>query len=313
MHYTVADTAIAASEFLVEEEAGACLIRAWAEARSVFAAHSGVLLGWYHSHHFPGLMLSESDEDANERYFGERWQASIVVVPDPARPVGGVFRLYADAEAAERRLPSRFYELLDKPTGVADVGVSSAVIWTNYEIDRGEPAVEFEGPPDVFDPRPDEYEPLRLVMPGEGPKADLLPATGKRRLSPLLGVFVLVTVIVGLLMVANGLYRAPVTTLPQATTVRTLVQRQFFESVDGLNVAIERYDERAADFGVGRIGCDLLATGYAAADASFVRIAANFGPLGAEPSREAQNAYETASAKIAVVNTHFDSSGCPRP
>ncbi len=313
VHYSVADIAIGAGEVLVEEAAGACLIRAWAEARSVFAEYSGVLLGWYHSHHSLGLMLSKSDEDANQRYFGQPWQVSIVVVPDPKRPLGGVYPMYTDAEAAERRPPSPFYELLDEPTVVADLEVASAVIWTNYEIDRGEPAVEIEAPPEVLDPRPDESPPLRLVMPGEGPKADLVPATRKRRLSPLLGVFILVTVVVGLLIVANGLERTPVTTLPQARTVRTLVQRQFFDSVDGLDVAIERYDERAADFEVGRISCDLLATGYAAADASFVEIAASFGPLGAEPGREAQDAYETASAKIAVVNTHFDGSGCPRP
>lgn len=314
VHYSVADTAIAADEVLIEEAAGACLIRAWAEARSVFAEHAGVLLGWYHSHHLLGLMLSESDEDANERYFGQPWQASIVVVPDPRHPLGGVFRLHADAEAAERRRPSRFYELLDRPTGAAgpggaaDPGGASAVIWTNYEIDRREPAVVPEIPEG-----PDEALPFHLVMPGEGPKGDLLPATRKRKLLPLLGAFVLVMVIVGLLMVANGLERTPVTMLPQARTVRTLVQRQFDEAVDGLDVAIERYDERSADFDVGRIDCDLLATGYAAADASFVRIAASFGPLGAEPGREAQDAYETASANIAVVNTHFDGSGCPRP
>ena len=332
VHYSVADTAIAADEVLIEEAAGACLIRAWAEARSVFADHSGVLLGWYHSHQLLGLMLSGSDEDANERYFGQPWQASIVVVPNPKRPLGGIFRLYPDAEAAERRRPSKFYELLDRPTGAADSGgaadsrVASAVIWTNYEIDRREPAVVPEIPAEVFKPRPDgadgadgrdgpdESLPFRLVMPGEGPQGDLLPAMPKRRLSPLLlGVFVLVMVIVVLLIVANGPDPAPVTTLPQARTVRTLLQRQFFESVDGLDIASERYDQRAADFEIGRINCDLLATGYAAADASFVRIAASFGPLGAEPGREARDAYEAASGKIAVINTHFDGSGCPRP
>ncbi len=101
VRYSVADTVIAAQEALVEEASGAFLIRAWAEARSVFDVHSGVLLGWYHSHHLLGLMLSVSDEEVNERFFGQPWQASIVVVPDSKSPLGGVFRLYPDGGVAE--------------------------------------------------------------------------------------------------------------------------------------------------------------------------------------------------------------------
>jgi len=92
-----------------------------------------------------------------------------------------------------------------------------------------------------------------------------------------------------------------------------LDQRRLFGSIDGLTIAVERYDERAIDFDAGRITCDLLATGYAAADAAFVATATNFVALGGEPGREAQDAYEAASAEIAIVNNHFDGSGCPRP
>lgn len=336
VRYSVADTAIAAREVLVEEASGAFLIRAWAEARSAFADHAGVLLGWYHSHHLLGLTLSESDEEVNERYFSQPWQASIVAVPDSKRGLGGVFRLDPDAGVAERRRPSRFYELHDEPTDAASEASASAVIWTNYEVSREEPIEEPSGEsggesggasgsassgalggepqarPEMAEPRQEEPHAVSLVIPGDGDEFDRKPVYRRLKLVPL-GVFVLVMVIVALVTVVRGLDRTPVMVLPQVRTVRTLDQRQLFAAVDGLSIAIERYDERAIDFDAGRISCDLLATGYAAADAAFMETATSFGVLGGEPGREALDAYETASTEIAVVNTHFDGSGCPRP
>jgi proteasome lid subunit RPN8/RPN11 len=315
--YSVADTWIAAQEVLAEEASGAFLIRAWAEARSAFADHFGVLLGWYHSHHLLGLMLSESDEAVNERFFGQPWQAAIVAVPNSNGPLGGVFRLYPDAGVAERRRPSEFYELHDKPVDSTSGEVATAVIWTNYEIGREEPSDEPQAPHSVVEPALDEpasdepYLPP-LVIPGEGPELDLQPANRRRKLVPLV-VFVLVMMTVAAVTVMRGLDRTPVTVLPQVQTVRTLDQRRLFGSIDGLTIAVERYDERAIDFDAGRISCDLLATGYAAADASFVETATYFVALGGETGREAQDAYETASAEISIVNNHFDGSGCPRP
>jgi len=317
VRYSVADTVIAAQEALVEEASGAFLIRAWAEARSVFDVHSGVLLGWYHSHHLLGLMLSVSDEEVNERFFGQPWQASIVVVPDSKSPLGGVFRLYPDGGVAERRRPSPFYELHGRPVDTTGDDVETAVIWTNYEIGCEEPSDEAQDPPAVVervldDPTLDEPYLPPLVIPGEGPELDLQPANRRRKLVPLV-VFGLVMVTVAAVTVMRGLDRTPVTLLPQVQTVRTLDQRRLFASIDGLTIAVERYDERAIDFDAGRITCDLLATGYAAADAAFVETATNLVALGAEPGREAQDAYEAASAEIAIVNNHFDGSGCPRP
>jgi len=328
VQYSVADTAIAAREVLVEEASGAYLIRAWAEARSAFADHAGVLLGWYHSHHLLGLMLSESDEEVNERYFSQPWQASIVAVPDSKRCLGGVFRLDPDAGVAERRRPSRFYELHDEPTDAASEASASAVIWTNYEVGREEPRSESGGEsgsesggesggepqarPEMAEPRQEEPQAVSLVIPGDGDEFDRTPVNRRLKLV-LLGVFLLVMVIVALVMVVRGLDRTPVMVLPQVRTVRTMDQRQLFAAVDGLSIAIERYDERAIDFDAGRINCDLLATGYAAADAAFMETATSFAVLGGEPGREALDAYETASTEIAVVNTHFDGSRCPRP
>lgn len=318
IRYSVADTAIAATDVLLEDASGSYLIRAWADAQSVFAGHSGVLLGWYHSHLLLGLSLSGSDEDANERYFGQPWQTSIVVVPDPVRPMGGVFRFDPDAGVAERRRPAPFYELLDdQEDSVA--GAASAVVWTNYEIDRGEPVAEVKAGRFEMTARPLERErsvgptrPVQLVIPGDGKSFGMFPAFRRRAWWPI-GVFATVMLFVALLTIARGLDRSPVTTLPQSRTIRTLEERRFFDAVDGLAIALERYAERSADYEAGRIGCDLLATGYAGADASFVRIAARFGELGPEPAEDAQGAYDTSTTEIAAINTHFDGSGCPRP
>ncbi|TFG62143.1 MAG: hypothetical protein E4H28_08045, partial [Gemmatimonadales bacterium] len=149
VNYSVVDTAIAAPEVFAEEASGSYLIRAWAEARSAFADHTGLLVGWYHSHQLLGLILSESDEDANGRYFDQPWQASIIVVPGSKGPLGGVFRLYPDAEMAERRRPSPFYELHDESTSQADAATLSAVKWRNYGIDHREPSYEPQAPPQV--------------------------------------------------------------------------------------------------------------------------------------------------------------------
>ncbi len=318
IRYSVADTAIAATEEFLEDASGSFLIRAWADAQPVFAGHSGVLLGWYHSHLLLGLSLSGSDEDANERYFGQPWQMSIVVVPDPVRPLGGVFRSDPDAGVAERRRPSPFYELLDDREDAVG-GAASAVVWTNYDIDRGEPVAEVKAgrfemtaPALQRERSVGPTRPVQLVIPGDGRSSGLFPAFQRRAWWPI-GVFAMVMLFVALLTIARGLDRSPVTTLPQERTVRTLEERRFFDAVDGLAIAVERYAERSADYEAGRIGCDLLATGYAGADASFVRIAARFGELGPEPAEDAQGAYDTSTTEMAAINTHFDGSGCPRP
>jgi len=315
--YSVADTAIAAREVLNEEASGSYLIRAWADAQAVFAGHSGVLLGWYHSHQLLGLTPSVSDEDARERYFGHRWQMSIVVVPDSVRPLGGVFRSDPEAGISERRTPSPFYELLDDQAGPSG-GAASALVWTNYDLHKPDPSAGASGPtpeptqPAMVPQQVRESRPVPLVFPGDGKQSGLFPAFQRRAWWPL-GVFAMVMLFVALLTIARGLDRSPVTTLPQSRTVRSLEERRFFDAVDGLAIAAERYAERSADFDDGRIGCDLLATGYAGADAYFVRIAARFGDLGEQPHQDAQDAYDESTADIASINAHFDGSGCPRP
>ena len=81
----------------------------------------------------------------------------------------------------------------------------------------------------------------------------------------------------------------------------------------GLEAATERYDERARDFDLGRIGWDLLRSGYASTDDAFVGMAAAYARLNvASDSREAVE-YDRLVNEMNTVNEHFDASGCPRP
>lgn len=323
IQYSMVDTALAAREVFEEQAPGDALVRAWAEAESDFAGHSGQLLGWYHSHHLLGLMSSEADEQVNGEFFRRPWQASVIVVPGKDTLLGGVFRHDPSSPIAERRRPTPFYELLETAGTAEQMDAASAMAWTNYrkagavsekvarmEAHAAVPESPAVGPP-VRSLAVDREVPL--VIPGEGAGAGLFPAFRRRSLWPL-GVFAMVMLFVALLTVARGLDRpAAVTTVPQLRAVYSLEERRFFDAVDGLSVAVERYSERAADFDAGRIGCDLLATGYVAGDATFVRIAARYAELGPNPKQEALDAFSRASAQIAVINAHFDGSGCPRP
>ncbi|MFW6039622.1 MAG: hypothetical protein ACOC9N_00930, partial [Gemmatimonadota bacterium] len=490
--YAVADTAVAAREILSEEASGAYIIRAWSEAQAVFSGHSGLLLGWYHSHFRFGLMPTEADRDTISRYFDAPWQLSIIVVPDRARPLGAVFRTPPAGSEGEHDRPATFYELSPAPHG-GDIGrAHSAVTWANYqayppappvfgpaeefeppreaavakapaepeveeptepEVDEvaepavDEPAVEEAAEPEASQPaveetaepeveeeteeaeeeteeaeaepeaegeaegeipepevpepdvpesaaeeeppsapaRPrvslwegnDEPEPesdaevpsdatapqassepsgvrmpppetarppgdfpasreaprppnrparagdrsvrgVPLVMPGEKADMNLLPPRSRRISWRIVGT--------GAALLAVALFflwpEPPTgsTNRPGAGSSSSGADaavspelRQFLEDVDALEIAGERYDERAADFDAGRIGCDLLTTGYVAADEAYVRVAAAYANAEVRSNPRSADAYEEAGAEIADINSHFDGSGCPRP
>ena len=130
--YVIADTAVAAREVLAEEASGAYLIRAWSEAQSVFSGHSGLLLGWYHSHRRLGAAPSEADMETAARYFAAPWQFSIVFVPDERDPRGGVFHHVAgETPATPRAVP--FYELFGAPHEGKLDALDFAVPWSDHE------------------------------------------------------------------------------------------------------------------------------------------------------------------------------------
>lgn len=454
--YAVADTAVAAREILSEEASGAYIIRAWSEAQAVFSGHSGLLLGWYHSHYRFGLMPTEADRDTIARYFDAPWQLSIIVVPDRARPLGAVFRTLPAEAGGDHDRPAAFYELSPAPHG-GDIGrAHSAVTWANYQAHPPAspvfgPAEELEGPedepaveavaeeevfeqgeaveqvaeepptqavegteveeaadetpqedqeetasdveaadheaPTVSKERPPPAEPrvslwegedapgpgagipagapepgassgrsgvrmpppkaddspgdfpasqeprppnrptppgrssvrgVPLVMPGAKADVNLLPPRSRRI------PWRVVATGAALLAVALFLLWPDAPTVPTGRTgpessssagegAVSPELRQFLEDVDALEIAGERYDERAADFDAGRIGCDLLTTGYVAADEAYVRVAAAYGNPEVRSNPRSADAYEEAGAEIADINSHFDGSGCPRP
>ena len=80
-----------------------------------------------------------------------------------------------------------------------------------------------------------------------------------------------------------------------------------------LSTSIDRYEERARDFDLGRIGCDLLTTGYGVVDASFIQLVAMRAQLDPEQGSDPAMEFDRLSEEVDDVNGHFDASGCPRP
>lgn len=398
VNYAVADTAVAAREVLAEEASGADLIRAWSEAQSVFAGHTGLLLGWYHSHRARlGLRLTEADRHTNARYFDAPWQCAIVVAPEREPVVGAVFRHRGAGTGGGGERPAPFHELLTAPHGGEIGGADSAMAWANYRAHRPDPAPEYReqaGEEAARDPLPDppsgsrrrapkapeapesgdlpadapadspappragprfaivgpgerpagprderaedhrgvrpEEHPGRnpqLVMPGEGTETGLFAPRSRRRLKVswpwpvrprvILAAAGLVAALVFLLpILRDGETSGPETSetpTPRAREATSPALRSFIELVDAVQIAGDRYAERAADFDAGRIGCDLLTTGYVAADEAYVRVAAGYREFGSDPNPRAVSAYERAGSEMADVNRHFDGTGCPRP
>lgn len=419
VEFAVADTAVAAREVLSEEASGAYLIRAWSEAQAVFSGHTGLLLGWYHSHYRLGLAPSEADLETSSRYFGAPWQLSVIVVPDRARPLGGVFRSPGAGEAGSHAVPAAFYEILPAPHGGDIQGAESAVPWANYEArapilptagpPAGEPGASKEtprstppgpapekgspdppvatspspsaetpeqsdapgpetpdrtGPPGVspagpapgesaepsLPPRPerrrsgpgprvtlweDEERPARqkgvampqggappgdrlaavpLVIPGEKAEATLLPPRSRRIGWPVVAVAVIAVAAALYFLLPDFSSPRTRSALPEAPASSSSPElRRLRAEVEALGTAGERYAERAGDFDAGRIGCELLATGYVAADEAYVRVAAAYRDLASQANPQAATAYERAGEEMAEVNSHFDRSGCPRP
>jgi hypothetical protein len=90
------------------------------------------------------------------------------------------------------------------------------------------------------------------------------------------------------------------------------VQR-FRDASTGLEEAMLRYEERRQDFDLGRIGCELLAGGYAAADDAFIQMARSYTGLGTAADETLNAEYERLVEDTNRLNQHFDASGCPRP
>ena len=74
-----------------------------------------------------------------------------------------------------------------------------------------------------------------------------------------------------------------------------------------------RYEERRQDFDLGRIGCEMLAGGYATADDSFITMAGAYAGLGSAIDETLDAEYERLVEDMNRLNQHFDASGCPRP
>lgn len=322
IHYAVADRSLPAGEPFSEDAPAAYLLRAWAECQAAFRDHGGVLLGWYHSHYLLGLFLSEGDQETNRRYFGAPWQCSLLFVPDPERPLGAVFRPAQDGEAHAPD-PAPFRELMAFGRIREGRATPSVVPWTNYAPDREvEPAGKGGGaagneiseeplmPPVERSVAPST---MTLVLPDDESER-LFPRLPRHRLRQLGLVTAAAVALIASVVVVRSVTRgtrggfdgpAPAALSPE--------QRRFRQATAEVDAAVARYVERSQDFDLGRIGCDLLSSGYSSADDAFVGMAAAFAALGAAPDSTRAAEYDRLAEDVNEVNRHFDGSGCPRP
>ncbi len=330
VHYALVDSVLPADEEFVEEAPGAYLLRAWADAQAEFRRHPGVLVGWYHSHRLLGLLLSEGDMDANRRYFNEAWQCCVLFVPDEARPLGSLFRPGSQASGRKPPDPASFWEI---PSEGKPAPSHPVLDWTNYEVRRD---VHVPGLPvpdrSEVEPRatnatpggPVEMHsgsgarPVSVVIPDAS--ADSRPIAPRRRMVSWTSVMAMIVIltIIAVLVLQSTRSDAPI------PIARPTIQRparptespdllRFREIATELRTSIDRYQERSGDFDLGRIGCDLLTTGYGLIDESFIRFVAMHARLDPEPGSEAAREFDRLSEEVDDVNRHFDSTGCPRP
>ncbi len=333
VHYAVVDRHLPAAEEFAEDAPGAYLLRAWADAQPEFRRHPGVLLGWYHSHHLLGLLLSEGDEDANRRYFGEPWQSCVLLVPDDARPLGCLFRPSIAGSAREPLDPEPFWEL----PGENEPGGRPVLDWTNYEIRRAEPMVGLPAPAEVGkggrsddppvpgparagSPADDETKdkPRSIVIPSETDELRPFAPRGRKISWTTLFALIAILALIGT-AIAVGMRSEPTPQVTRPMTERTIRPvvppeiTRFGEIAAELQRSVDRYGERARDFDLGRIGCELLTTGYGSVDESFIRLVAMRSQIASSPGSEVTMQFEQLSQEVDDVNGHFDASGCPRP
>lgn len=330
VHYALVDRALPAGEEFVEEAPGAYLLRAWADAQPEFRRHPGVLVGWYHSHRLLGLLLSEGDMDANRRYFNEAWQCCVLFVPDETRPLGSVFRPGAQESSRKPPDPAAFWEV---PSDDERAPAGPALDWTNYEIQR---EVSVPGLPmperDAMEPPPASASSggpsgvqsgsvtpsVSVVIPAES--SDSQPLAPRRRIVSWTTVFALIAIVALIAIAASvGLRSNAPTPVTRPTLQRptgpagSSELTRYREIAAELRTSIDRYGERARDFDLGRIGCDLLTTGYGVVDASFIQFVAMRAQLDADQGSEPAMEFDRLSEEVDDVNGHFDASGCPRP
>ncbi|MDT8436383.1 MAG: hypothetical protein RRA92_06460, partial [Gemmatimonadota bacterium] len=310
IRYTIADQVVEAPGEFAEEDGGARLLKAWSAVGDVLHRHPGVLLGWYHVHRLSGLRPSETDRDVNRRYFGASWQFSVLLTAEGEEPLGGVFRTAPPADE-----PCPFHEISE-----GDAAGTPALWWTNYEADRvgvagpgaeaprhevlgrTPPAGRTSGPSPPADPD----AAVGFVLPDESSER-LFPRLRRRSATLPLVVLAFAVGVVGVAFVRGrgGPGEAPVV-VPEAAPAA------WVRAARSLELAIRGYGERRGDFEAGRIGCDLLATGYARVDDSFLRLATEIAGL--EPTETTPRArFDELAASVDDVNRHFDGSGCQRP
>jgi hypothetical protein len=257
----------------------------------------------------------------------------VLFVPDDARPLGCLFRPGIAGPVREPLKPEPFWELPDEN----ESGGRPVLDWTNYEtrtaepiaglptplkVERGGDSADRPVPASARSGSQDDEKagnrPGSIVIPSE--TDELLPYAPRGRRISWTTLFALVAILaligtviaVGMKSEPTPQVTRPMTERPTRSAISPEVTR-FGEITAELQRNIDRYDERARDFDLGRIGCDLLTAGYGTVDESFIRLVAMRAQIDPRPGTEMTRQFELLSQEVDDVNGHFDASGCPRP
>jgi hypothetical protein len=168
VRYVVLRTSVGVAERVKNDDSLALVSRLWPAVQQEAQVGGGEVLGWYHSHARPGVVLSPRDVATHLTFFPDPWHTALVIAADGDEMAGGVFRVTTNDAWPAVALP--FYEVIgpaqpgEEEPGGGTRG-SARLVWSNYRVEdralgpaRTAPAVTVPrapraAPPPVPEPR----------------------------------------------------------------------------------------------------------------------------------------------------------------
>ena len=283
------------------------------------------IVGWYRSHSFTDAALTPSDVEAQSELFGDRSDASIVMVVANGGEAGAVFRQSSGPAWPVEALP--IYEWLAEPART-DGPKTTVLTWRNYHsaeqvlragavtpIDQY--AKERPSPPAVLFPtdlEDDDLESIAAAAPSTRKKAFLKPAL---YVACALGGAMLV-VALSTIISARGTPQTrgtgasgngPAGEVGAGVAALTVVDRR----ADTLALAVTAYDDRARMFDNKQMTCAGLQRGLQQVEDNWLKYNVarreTLAPFDSPREERDRNLY----ADVRDVERRFERSGCVRP
>jgi hypothetical protein len=283
------------------------------------------VVGWYRSHSFSDAALTPSDVEAQSELFGERGEASIVLVVAAGGETGAVFRQSSSPAWPVEALP--LYEWLAEPAK-SDGPKPTILAWRNYHA--AEPLARF-GAPIALSPGERVNNHPVLVPDGDmdedtpAPVVAPAPATRQKRLlkpaiyvACALGGAVLVAGMSAIISSgdASSSSRGAGPNANEAASEPGTVAYAaavLDRRADTLALALTAFDDRARMFDNRQMTCAGLARGLQQMEDNWLayNIARRETLAPFDAQREERD--RTLYADVRAVERRFERSGCPRP